>query len=141
VPLLPEDTVSDRKPAMCGATPWHAIRSCPDCIAIWREMHKDRTCTSCFMRYRIQPLPARESYSPLVMDKRTIKWLANAARVFDEYAEERFTAHQFISWLMPDLTGKGRADRDYDGLHRAVNTDQGHWPPVIPRVMGHGGDV
>lgn len=126
------------KLALCGAEPWHRINSCPDCNRIWRAQP---TCRTCHMRFYVNLPRPHESFNPMVMSKATVKWLENAARVFDEYSDEPFTAHQFISWLMPDMTGRGRPDRPYDGLLREQGENQGHWPPVIDRLMGHGGQL
>ena len=72
-------------------------------------------------------------------DKAAVKWLENAARVFDEYAEERHTAYDFIAWLKPDLLGGGRPDhRDYDGAFRKQGEAQGDWPPQTGRMVTRG---
>lgn len=63
------------------------------------------TCRSCKIRMRKAPL-ARDSYNPMLLNRRQVQWLENAARVFDADSEELWTAEEFVSWLKPDLTGK-----------------------------------
>ena len=60
-------------------------------------------CPSCRMRFRVNPIKAREFYNPMTMDATAFQWIENAARVFDDEAGERFTAAEFVAWLRPDL--------------------------------------
>ena len=62
-------------------------------------------CASCRIRLTVPPA-VRDSYNPLMLDLKGVKWLENAAREFDAMCDEhRYTAEEFIAWLRPDLTG------------------------------------
>ena len=79
---------------------------------------RPKTCESCGIRYRVTPLALREYYNPLDLSIEEIRWLENAARIFDDESPELFTAAQFVSWLRPDLT-PGQPAPHFDGVRSA----------------------
>ena len=82
------------------------------------SQHK-QLCPSCRMRYAVTPPAARDSYNPMLMTAQEVQWLENAARLFDEIAEEdRYTAAEFVAWLRPDLNGKWAPIKEFSGIAR-----------------------
>lgn len=121
--------------ARCGSTDEaHTVRNCTECKTLYDKERSDRfasrICPSCKIRHSIPRAPV-DVFAPLMLEAREIRWLENAARVFDEYSEEPWSASEFIAWIRPDLTGKGRLVLgDYEGKQRGGEfAPQGHWPP------------
>lgn len=84
---------------------------------------RERMCPSCRIRYAHPPKALRDMYNPIALQKGTISWLENAARAFDGESDERFTAHEFIAWLKPDLTGHRPVDHGVPVGGRPVEYD------------------
>ena len=77
---------------------------------------QQRMCPSCRIRWMYPPRALRDMYNPVALDKRTVAWLENAARVFDAESERRYTAEEFIAWVKPDLAGhNSRMTYEFDG--------------------------
>lgn len=66
----------------------------------------DRTCPSCRMRHRV-PAPTwlAEYYNAIEVDPNIIRFLLHAAATFDSESAERYTAREFVEWMLPDLKG------------------------------------
>lgn len=112
----------------CGnRSPKHAARNCRECkrirMAVYRgksleearagEFAKEPVCRSCRMRWVVNPPTLKEFYNPVNLTPSQVKWLENAARVFDQESDEKWTAEEFIAWLRPDVIGMG-PKRDID---------------------------
>ena len=101
----------------CSNPETHATRECTECRTLqqqrWRakkkaeEERKDplrRRCQTCRMHYKVDPAPIIKDYNPIDLNARDIKWIENAARVFDSASSQRFTAEEFVAWLKVDVT-------------------------------------
>lgn len=96
-----------------------AARKCLACKRIAQRIHrgqsleeaqgayiKQPTCQTCKVRYFVTPPKLRDGYKPMLLDPAQVRWLENAARLFDALSEgDAWTAEEFIAWLRPDLTG------------------------------------
>ena len=69
---------------------------------------REPTCRSCKIRMRVEPI-GRDMYNPITLSSAHVRWLENAARVFDDEGE-LFTAAEFVAWLRPDLIGRATVD-------------------------------
>ena len=98
------------------------------------EEQRERMCPSCRMRYNYPPRALREMYNPVALNKMTVAWLENAARVFDAESDEMFTAEEFIAWLKPDLSGNARPMYEFDGSPKRNDATRHPDPlPYFPR--------
>ena len=87
---------------------------------------RERMCPSCHIRYRVAPKTAQDFYNAISLEPRVVRWLENAARVFDAESDELFKAEEFIAWLRPDLTGAAKVDNGNPRGGRPVEYDDAH---------------
>jgi hypothetical protein len=84
--------------SLCGdLQPGHTFRGCKECKRIDKAMERGKTleeakaettqptCRTCKVRFMLQEPAPREYYNPIDLEPKQIKWLENAARVFELY--------------------------------------------------------
>lgn len=111
--------------SLCGdLADGHKTRACKACGRISKSMERGKTleearaqavyptCHSCKVRWAVNPA-VRDHYNPIDLKPSQVKWLENAARVFDQESDEKWTAEDFIAWLKPDVIGMA-PKRDID---------------------------
>lgn len=84
---------------------------------------KERMCPACRMRYKFPPPAGNDSFNPISLQAGQIRWLENAARVFDQESDMLFTAAEFVAWMKPDLAGRPRIDVGVPVMGRPVEYD------------------
>ena len=104
----------------CGnLSPKHAMRNCKECKRIYTALYrgkslaeaqaspiaKEPVCRSCRMRWTVNQPAVRDTYNPINFSAAQYRWLENAARVFDQEADEKWTAEEFVAWIKPDVIG------------------------------------
>lgn len=62
---------------------------------------RSRLCPSCLIRYTIRQ-PERH-YNARTTDRAEVEFWQQAAALFDEESDERFSASEFVAWALPDL--------------------------------------
>lgn len=126
----------------CGnLSPKHAARNCRECkrirMAIYRgktkqealasDTAKQPVCRSCRMRWTVNPSAITHLYNPINLTPSQVQWLENAARVFDQEADEPWSAEEFVAWLKPDVIGMRVEIPEAAGLSRKAG---GHSPRI-----------
>ena len=84
--------------SLCGdLADGHTFRNCKQCKRISKAMERGATleeaqkekqqptCHSCRVRFAVSDLATREHYNPIDLTSQQVKWIENAARVFELY--------------------------------------------------------